>query len=310
MMPSDFHFRNKVPVAILDAAGALGQRWVSSLAQHPWFEIKALVAKTDDTGKPYGKIVRWSLQDSCPASCLDQLVGSLDDLRNSSVIILNENIQEQIVHPLLSKGKLLLYPPGSINSVPILIPELTPSLEILFSQKNSGKRVSYPSTILRSLVFTLKPLQAAFGIKESQFFLAESVAKEAQFTLRNEIENVLGLNKFLLQTHPQILENMLRVKLKLQAPATKEALIEKWKSFKGMSSQQLLSSNEHPLSYTENQKTLDPNVSHLSTQIEIGAVQELGDSAYQFTLTYDDLNPLRGGLIAMEFLLREGRIFW
>jgi len=36
--------RPKIPVAVLGATGAVGQRFVQLLADHPWFELVALLA--------------------------------------------------------------------------------------------------------------------------------------------------------------------------------------------------------------------------------------------------------------------------
>ena len=40
----------KIPVAILGATGAVGQRFIQLLADHPWFEIVALVGSERSAG--------------------------------------------------------------------------------------------------------------------------------------------------------------------------------------------------------------------------------------------------------------------
>ena len=42
---------NKIPVAILGATGIVGQRFIELLADHPWFEITALVGSKRSAGK-------------------------------------------------------------------------------------------------------------------------------------------------------------------------------------------------------------------------------------------------------------------
>ncbi|RLE37968.1 aspartate-semialdehyde dehydrogenase, partial [Candidatus Acetothermia bacterium] len=44
----------KIPVGILGATGAVGQRFVQILADHPWFEIASLAASERSAGRPYG----------------------------------------------------------------------------------------------------------------------------------------------------------------------------------------------------------------------------------------------------------------
>src|SRR6185503_5963101 len=49
----------KIPVAVLGATGAVGQKFITLLADHPWFEIAALAASERSAGKRYGDAVRW-----------------------------------------------------------------------------------------------------------------------------------------------------------------------------------------------------------------------------------------------------------
>ena len=49
----------KIPVAVLGATGAVGQKFVTLLADHPWFEIAALAASERSAGKRYGEATRW-----------------------------------------------------------------------------------------------------------------------------------------------------------------------------------------------------------------------------------------------------------
>ena len=41
----------KLPIAILGATGLVGQRLVQLLAEHPWFEMRALAASDNSVGK-------------------------------------------------------------------------------------------------------------------------------------------------------------------------------------------------------------------------------------------------------------------
>src|SRR5436190_773092 len=50
---------NKIPVAVLAATGAVGQRFVSLLENHPWFRVVALTASERSEGKRYADAVNW-----------------------------------------------------------------------------------------------------------------------------------------------------------------------------------------------------------------------------------------------------------
>lgn len=67
----------KLNVAILGATGAVGQRFIQLLDNHPWFQVAELVGKSS-AGKRYGEAVNWILDDSPPAHILDMMVKPLD----------------------------------------------------------------------------------------------------------------------------------------------------------------------------------------------------------------------------------------
>src|SRR5262249_40162503 len=62
----------KIPVGILGATGAVGQRMVSLLARHPWFELVELAASERSAGKAYAQAATWRL-----ASPLDPAAGAI-----------------------------------------------------------------------------------------------------------------------------------------------------------------------------------------------------------------------------------------
>ncbi|MGB7873954.1 MAG: aspartate-semialdehyde dehydrogenase, partial [Anaerolineales bacterium] len=57
---------SKTKVAILGATGAVGQRFVQLLENHPWFEVTALTGSERSVGKKYAEICRWMLSGSIP----------------------------------------------------------------------------------------------------------------------------------------------------------------------------------------------------------------------------------------------------
>ena len=70
----------KLPVAILGATGAVGQRFVQLLDGHPWFEIAALAASERSAGRRYADVCRWVIPGDPPPSVGDMIVivGSFD----------------------------------------------------------------------------------------------------------------------------------------------------------------------------------------------------------------------------------------
>ena len=61
----------KLRVGILGATGMVGQRFISLLENHPWFEVVTVAASARSAGKTYEEAVggRWKMDDSDAGSC-------------------------------------------------------------------------------------------------------------------------------------------------------------------------------------------------------------------------------------------------
>ncbi|HEY1815230.1 MAG TPA: aspartate-semialdehyde dehydrogenase [Kofleriaceae bacterium] len=72
----------KIAVGVVGATGMVGQRFVSLLAEHPWFELAAVAASPASAGKPYGEAVagRWALSSAVPANAASMIVGDASDI--------------------------------------------------------------------------------------------------------------------------------------------------------------------------------------------------------------------------------------
>ncbi|MET0555456.1 MAG: aspartate-semialdehyde dehydrogenase, partial [Vicinamibacteria bacterium] len=56
----------KIPVGVLGATGAVGQRFIQLLADHPWFEVAEVVASDRSAGKSYREACTWRLATPLP----------------------------------------------------------------------------------------------------------------------------------------------------------------------------------------------------------------------------------------------------
>ena len=68
----NFHYN----VGIIGATGMVGQRFVTLLANHPWFHIKALAASASSAGHTYKEALngRWAMDCDIPVSISDMIV--------------------------------------------------------------------------------------------------------------------------------------------------------------------------------------------------------------------------------------------
>lgn len=64
----------KVKVGVLGATGTVGQRFITLLANHPWFTIHALGASPRSAGKAYPKAVNWKQTSRIPSIVRETIV--------------------------------------------------------------------------------------------------------------------------------------------------------------------------------------------------------------------------------------------
>jgi aspartate-semialdehyde dehydrogenase len=67
-----------INVGVLGATGAVGQRFVQLLAEHPWFNLTTLTASERSAGKLYRDVVKWRLDVPFPEQAGDIRVSPTD----------------------------------------------------------------------------------------------------------------------------------------------------------------------------------------------------------------------------------------
>jgi aspartate-semialdehyde dehydrogenase len=166
---------SKLPVAILGATGAVGQRFVQLLANHPWFEIAVLTGSERSIGKPYAEVARWILNEPIPDSVAVQVVRSTDEVADVPIALSalpTENARTS--EPQWARGGVVVCSNASAFRmdplVPLLIPEVNPDhIDILQWQRRArgwpGALVTNPNCATITMVMALKPLHDAFGVR-------------------------------------------------------------------------------------------------------------------------------------------------
>src|SRR3989338_3206834 len=71
----------KLKVGILGATGMVGQRFVSLLENHPWFEIACVAASPRSAGMMYGEAVkgRWAMKTAIPGNVSRLIVKKVEE---------------------------------------------------------------------------------------------------------------------------------------------------------------------------------------------------------------------------------------
>lgn len=163
-------------VGILGATGAVGQKFVQLLADHPWFEITALAASERSAGKPYHEAARWIDDNEIPPSVADMEVQATEPPLDCDFVFsgLSSSVAESIEQAFANAG----YPVISnaknhrmVDNVPLLIPEINPEHVALIDDQdwdNGGWIVTNPNCSTVGLVLALKPLIDQFGVESVQ----------------------------------------------------------------------------------------------------------------------------------------------
>ena len=139
----------KIKVGILGATGMVGQRFVTLLADHPWFEITALAASARSAGRTYEEAVggRWKMQMPIPEKVKSIQVVDVSDVENVSGMVdmcfsavdmskdeikAIEEAYAKTETPVVSNNSAHRWTPD----VPMIIPEINPQhTEVIQYQK-------------------------------------------------------------------------------------------------------------------------------------------------------------------------------
>lgn len=166
----------KIPVGVLGATGAVGQRFVELLTHHPWFELTALTASGASAGKRYGDACRWLLSADMPPGVADMVVqDTAPGVECEIVFSALPGDRAGEVEEMFAAAGYGVFSNASAHrqdvDVPLLIPEVNPDhlalLEVQRARRGwkRGFIVTNPNCTAVMLTMALAPLHAAFGLK-------------------------------------------------------------------------------------------------------------------------------------------------
>lgn len=143
----------KLKVGILGATGMVGQRFISLLEDHPWFEVTTVAASPRSAGKTYGEAVggRWKMTAPMPEGVKDLVVMNVNEVEKvaagvdfvfSAVDMSKEEIRAieeayaRTETPVVSNNSAHRWTPD----VPMVVPEINPEhmRVIEFQRKRLG----------------------------------------------------------------------------------------------------------------------------------------------------------------------------
>ena len=174
----------KYKVGVVGATGMVGQRFVSLLEHHPWFEVVKLAASPRSAGKSYREALggRWAMSTPIPesmadlvmydASDVEKMAEGLDfvfcavDMKKDEIRALEERYAKAEC-PVISNNSAHRFTPD----VPMIIPEVNADhMKVIDAQRRRlgikrGFIAVKSNCSLQSYVPALAPLKD-FGIKD------------------------------------------------------------------------------------------------------------------------------------------------
>ena len=359
------NMEKKLRVGILGATGMVGQRFITLLANHPWYEITALAASPRSAGKTYEEAVggRWKMQTPMPECVKKMAVMNVNEIEKvasevdfvfSAVDMTKEEIRAiedayaKTETPVVSNNSAHRWTPD----VPMVVPEINPEhfKVIEFQKKRLGTKRGFVAVKPNCSIQSYAPVLTAWKEFEPYEVVATTyqAISGAGKTFKDWPEMVGNIIPYIggeeeksekeplriwgeirdgvivPATSPVITCQCIRVPVlnghtaavfvKFRKKPTKEQLIEKLVTFKGVPQElELPSAPKQFIQYLEEdnrpQIQLDVNYEN-GMGISVGRIRE--DSVYDWKFVGLSHNTVRGAaggaVLCAELLKAQGYI--
>jgi aspartate-semialdehyde dehydrogenase len=198
---------------VIGATGMVGQRLLTLLKDHPWFNVTALAASASSAGKSYKDAVgnRWVMKEPLPEKYADMpvydatadiktIVGKVDfvfcavNMKKDEIKALEE-AYAQLECPVMSNNSANRF----TDDVPMIIPEINPEhAEVIHSQrKRLGTKRGFiavkSNCSIQSYVPAFHPLMEKFEVTKAAVCTYQAIrgAGKTFETMPEIIDNVI-----------------------------------------------------------------------------------------------------------------------
>ena len=353
---------DKLKVGILGATGMVGQRFISLLENHPWFEVVTVAASPRSAGKTYEEAVgdRWKMDTPMPeavkklivhnvneveevASTVDFVFSAVDMSKDEIKAI--EDAYAKTETPVVSNNSAHRWTPD----VPMVVPEINPEhMKVIeFQKKRLGTTRGFVAVKPNCSIQSYAPVLTAWKEFEPYEVVAttyqaisgagktfkdwpemvgniipfiggeEEKSEKEPLRIWGHIDEEKG--EIVPATSPIITCQCIRVPVlnghtaavfvKFKKNPTKEQLIEKLESYKGVPQELgLPSAPKQFIRYMEEDNR--PQVTLNGMGISVGRIRE--DSVYDWKFVGLSHNTVRGAaggaVLCAELLKAQGYI--
>jgi len=174
----------KLKTCIVGATGVVGQQFIVSLQDHPWFEISSLAASERSAGKTYldalrderTKALRWFCDEQPREEVLGIKVENAEAIDVARVDVVFSAVEADVarkLEPKFAEKKPVISTASAFRydeDVPILVPGVnSEQAKLIRAQKKKrgwkGFITTQPNCTTTGLVITLKPILGRFGVR-------------------------------------------------------------------------------------------------------------------------------------------------
>jgi len=167
-----------IPVAVLGAPGAVGQRFVQLLDGHPWFKVVALTGSERAVGQSYAHACHWILPSPMPtwAAEMEVLPNSPENAAARLAFSALPASAAVSVEPLFARSGVAVCTNASTfrtgEDVPLVLPEVNPEHTRLIERQRrerswEGCIVANANCTITGLTIALKALLDSFGLRRA-----------------------------------------------------------------------------------------------------------------------------------------------
>ncbi len=325
----------KLRVGILGGTGMVGQRFISLLENHPWFEVTTIAASPRSAGKTYEEAVgdRWKMDTPMPEAVKKIVVMNVNEVEKvaaevdfvfSAVDMTKEEIKKieeeyaKTETPVVSNNSAHRWTPD----VPMVVPEVNPEhMEVIKYQKErlGTKRgfvavkpncpnQSYAPEMVGNIIPYIGGEEEKSEKEPLRIWGHVDPEKKAIVPAKSPVITCQCIRVPVLNGHTAA------VFVKFKKNPTKEQLIEALRNFSGVPQElKLPSAPEHFIQYLEEdnrpQIALDVNYEN-GMGISVGRLRE--DTVYDWKFVGLSHNTVRGAaggaVLCAELLKAQGYI--
>jgi aspartate-semialdehyde dehydrogenase len=168
--------KEKIRVGVLGATGAVGQKFIHLLQNHPWFELTEVAASERSAGKTYGEAARWMQPSPLTPRVRDLNVKPCKPELDCKIVFsgLDANVAGEVEAEFAAAGYAVFSNARNhrlADDVPLVIPEINADhFELIKLQKQKrgwpGFIVTNSNCSTMFLAMALGPLHQAFGVEK------------------------------------------------------------------------------------------------------------------------------------------------